>query len=1028
MKCPKCQAENSETQKFCGECGVSLTSSGDPSVTKTLETPSKGLDLGSTFAGRYQIVEELGKGGMGAVYKALDTQINEEVAIKLIRPEIAADDKTLERFGNELKLARKIGHKNVCKMFHLDKEGDTPYISMEYLEGEDLKSLIRKEEIVPADQAIRIAQQVCEGLVEAHRLGVVHRDLKPQNIMMAKDGQAKIMDFGIARSVEAPGVTQTGVIIGTPDYISPEQAEGREADERSDIYSLGVILYEMVTGQVPFKGDTAISVALKHKAQLPTDPKKWNPEISDDLSRLILICMEKDRERRYQTAAALLADLTNMQEGFPLGTKIRPRRDTFVSSIIRNKLIVFVSLTVLVLLLAFLWFGVFKQKGPPLEIPADKPRIAILYFKNNTGDKELDYMRETLSDQLITDLEQSKFLHVIPISERYDVLTDLNLQETRSYSSAILNAIAKRKPINHVIQGYYALSGGELRINISIQKAGKWEPIASETVSGEMENYFPLIDELTQKIKPYFGLTQAQITEDIDEDVGKISTNSKEAFRLYSEAQKHIGGDNRKCIELLEQAVEIDPDFAMAYRMMAAAFGNLGYGKEGIENIEKAYALVDRVSDRERYIILAEKAQIDGDHGKREELYKRLLTIYPDDALGNTKLGRLYMNRFEDMNRAVDRFMVPILNRVKNGIVYSSCARAYRSLGMYDKAKEILEIYKNEISDGAWIHVQLATTYISQGKYEFAREEISEALALLSREDGYIEMKGHIYFLEGDFLKAEAEYVKRLQSDEISAQARARENLVDLLMAQGRFREAIEQSDMILELAKTHGQKFWETGPVFWKIFSELELGNLKEASQILADAWKQDIEEKEDPYLQAWYSYYRVMILLKMDMLKEAKAAAQAHKDLKEQNINKKEMRYNHFLQGMIAIKENNFDTAIEYLEMAVSLLSSQSKFIQEFHGEFLWGLALAHYESGDLDSAQREFERIIGLTTGRLWWGRLYAKSFYMLGKIFEQKDWKGKAIENYEKFLELWKDADPGLVEVEDAKNRLAKLKTS
>jgi serine/threonine protein kinase len=306
-----------------------LTDTEELSTTKTLKALSLRLETGSTFAQRYEILEAAGKGGMGEVYRVQDRQVDEEMALKLLLPAIASDAGTIGRFKNELKLARKIAHRNVCRMYDLNEEDGTPFITMEYVAGEDLKSLIKKERRLPEETAVDIIRQVAEGLAEAHKAGVIHRDLKPQNLMIDEKGRAKILDFGIARSIDAKGVTRTGMMIGTPDYISPEQAEGEEADSRSDIYSLGAILYEMVTGRVPFRGDTALSVALKHKTQIPEDPHKLNPEISDDLSRLILVCMEKDKERRYQSVEELLLDLDRLQAGAAITKGKKPRGKLF---------------------------------------------------------------------------------------------------------------------------------------------------------------------------------------------------------------------------------------------------------------------------------------------------------------------------------------------------------------------------------------------------------------------------------------------------------------------------------------------------------------------------------------------------------------------------------------------------------------------------------------------------------------------------------------------------------------------------
>ena len=374
MKCPQCFEENKEDSRFCHKCATPLTQ-GDrdnPPFTKTILPFAPELSRGSVVADRYEVIEELGRGGMGKVYKVYDRKIKEVVALKLIRPEISFSEKAVERFKNELRIARKIAHRFVCRMYDVGEEGFVHFITMEYVPGEDLKAFIRRSGQITPSKAVSLAQQVSEGLAEAHRLGVVHRDLKPQNIMIDKQGNSRIMDFGIARFQEAEGLTGTGAIMGTPEYMSPEQAELKEVDPRTDIYALGVVLFEMVTGKVPFEGETPLSIALKHRSQPPQNPRELNPHIPPALADVILKCLAKDRTKRYQSAEDLAADLNLISQGLPRVERGATRREPITS-----KRILLPALALVFLAGAFiLWRTVFYQaKGPEIRGGVERPAL-----------------------------------------------------------------------------------------------------------------------------------------------------------------------------------------------------------------------------------------------------------------------------------------------------------------------------------------------------------------------------------------------------------------------------------------------------------------------------------------------------------------------------------------------------------------------------------------------------------------------------------------------------------------------------
>jgi len=648
MKCPECNSENPADTHFCGNCGTKITPYEDitSAPTRTIQAEKKELTIGSIFAGRYQVIEELGKGGMGKVYKVLDKDIEEKVALKLLNPEITADEHTIKRFRNELKFARKISHKNVCRMYDLSKEEGTHYITMEYVSGEDLKSMIRMMGQLSAGKAIVVARQVCEGLVEAHRLGVVHRDLKPQNVMIDREGNARIMDFGIARSLKAKGITGEGVIIGTPEYMSPEQVEGEEADERSDIYSLGVILYEMVTGQVPFAGDTPLSIAVKHKTEAPRDPREINSLVPDDISQVILKCMEKDTEKRYQNAEELLSVLRNIEKGIPTTERILPKRKAKTVEISKmnwKKFILYGGAAIVLVLIIVI--GIILLTGRPGALDS----IAVLPFETPEEDPEMEYLSDGLMESLINRLSQLPDLKVI---SSFSVLKYKGQKPN-------LEQVASELNVQVVLTGRIAKRGDALSVSTELINAKDNTRLWGERYNRKFDEIFLVQDEISKEISEKLQLS---LTGEEKKLLTKRYTENIEAYKLYIQGSFHwkrrTRQDLQKAIDYFEKAVALDPQYALGYASLAKTYiviAELGFEKPEIVKFKaeeyslKALALDEGLA--EAHTALAAIKQIwEWDFEGAEEEFKMAIHLNPNYATAHQWLAELYVSMMRRLN------------------------------------------------------------------------------------------------------------------------------------------------------------------------------------------------------------------------------------------------------------------------------------------------------------------------------------------------------------------------------------------
>ena len=985
------------------------------------------MSLAGRTISHYKIVEEISRGGMGVVYRATDTRLDRDVALKVLPPELMADRDRRDRFVREARAASALEHPHIAVIHDVGEEDGISFIAMELIRGDKLSTAIANGQFAAnAGRALDIAIEIAEGLARAHSQGIVHRDLKPANVMLTEDGHAKVIDFGLAkllaplsgdRDTVTAGATDPAVIIGTVYYMSPEQARAGAIDHRTDVFAFGVLLYEMFSGMVPFRGQSSIETihAILHSQPPPLHAPSLSAAAADDLQRIVHKCLAKDADDRYQGMKDLIVDLKAARRR--LDTASMPATLPVPRGVMRrpaNLLIGLASLAIVAALGLWVWTS---QRAPIAEATGTRPSLAVLHFENNTGNPAMDWLRSGLTDMLVTDLSQSTDVEVLSTDRLVQILRDLGKLEERTVDFETVQELARRAHVKHVLLGSYVKAGDAIRISVRLQDASNGRIISTERVDAPNEaSLFPTMDDLTRRVKTRFvssggglltGLLSTPGTRPaplaLDRDLKDVTTSSMEAYRYYAAGvEQNQRSRYLDALPLFEQATRVDPNFALAYVKMAVASGNIGRSNERDEYAKKALALVDRLSPRERFYI--EGYYHSNDLYRTAEAisaYQKAVDLYPDHSASRNNLAVMLM-RLDQNERAVEHFNV-LRDR---GFDFPGTAGNHASaLVTMDRGAEAVQLLVDYTSlfpsvEAGYLFLGMVNQAIN--RLDDAKAALERALALRPEFPPAVSVLALNDMLRDDFAGA-VDRVRPLTT----ATAQNIRNLavpapVFRAAYHGRTREALA---LLEQAAAAQGNVGSNESAGLRAAKAELYIARgeraaaVREATRAVADARGRSST---------------VEALLQGSVAGSAELRSELQRLANGMPFGSDKV-LPLFADAMVAVDEGRHQQALDLIGRAVPevppgpIASTVAFPIRQPRMLAAYLSGRAQLGLGNTAAAARHFQTVAEGGYLRLFVPIEYVRSFYYLGQIAERERDAARAREYYKRFLSYWKDGD-------------------